>query len=220
MAAPIPYYVNNSGSIFRINDKEIDLELVTSIGTKPTFPGSGSIKETSFDIIINSKPITINNSEAVKFFNKENYKFPNIITSSYNLNQALNIQLRYSSSVNKLVVYPQGNFVYSLTNYYGLTQSNVSKSFYNSTDGRKHNFNSSAINYISDPLNPDYGYTLITPNTSSLGTSSTGSITITNYNTEYRYSFISASLDIYNNFLSLYNQFSSSLKFIKGSINA
>ncbi len=219
MAAPVQYYVNNSGSLFKIDKHQLDLELVTNLHTKPLFPGSGSISVSSFKIISDGVEQTIDNSQAIKDFNKNAYYFPFNKYNFIDVNVALNLNFRYSSSLNYIIISPKGDFAYPLKNYYGLDKSNVSKSFYNSINSSSYNFNSNSIAYISDVSSSVYQHTVITPNTSSLGPDSTGSIFLSQSLTEYRYDYISASIDLYNDFLDAYYQLSSSLKSIKGSIN-
>ena len=220
MSAPISGYTTNSGSLFQIDKHIIDLEKVDIIKTKPVFPGSGSISPTSFIVLVNSVEKTIDNSEAVSNLNRNNYMFPRTFTQITDLGELLNLDFTYSSSINKIVISPPGNFSSVLTTHYGLTNSNVSKSFQNNANKRvKHNFTVTSFTYVTDVSSSLYGFTYMNLNTSSLGSTSSGSIYITQSRVEYYFDAVSASIDLYNSFVSSYNNMSSSLKAIKGSIN-
>lgn len=75
MPAPISNYTTYSGSVYRIYDKAIDLELVTFIDNIK-FAGSGSIRPSSFDVIIEGRTLTITNQYQIDRFNIKKYLFP------------------------------------------------------------------------------------------------------------------------------------------------
>lgn len=75
MPAPINNYVINSGSVYRIYDKSFDLELVTFVDNIK-FAGSGSLRPSSFDIIIEGRPLTITNQYQIDRLDIRKYLFP------------------------------------------------------------------------------------------------------------------------------------------------
>jgi hypothetical protein len=213
MSAPIQYYVRDTGSLFTIGGQTIDLELVTRVESPPIFKGSGSIVPTTFTLLIDGCcSTTISNIASVSTLNKNAYQiitnkpyYTEIGPTSYGLN------FYYSGS--RLTVIPPGDFKDVLTDY-GLMNSALSKSFASTSASFSgyYPFNATSIETAS-------GFTVISINTTLGPNLSTGSIWLTQSIAEYRFNAISASIDLYRNFLTQFNLMTASLNKIKGNIN-
>ena len=117
----------------------VDLELVTKILSTPKFRGSGSLAPITFDLLIDGGPNTISNANEIKALNKDNYR---IVTRRENYIEigpvTFGLTLLHSASV--IYVYPLGDFREPLASY-GLSNSSVSKSFFNDSIDSSLKFN-------------------------------------------------------------------------------